>query len=55
MQVNGFNIKFHDCGKQSYYSARRVRVLNTGSTFNEVYTRKNLNSLTRFLMTKPKA
>ena len=40
---NGFEITFHDCGANSYYRARNGLV---------VYTRKNLQSLLRFVETK---
>ena len=41
--MNGFTITFHDCGKNSYWMAKR------GAT---VYTRKNYSSLIKFIQTK---
>ena len=45
--VNGFIIKFHEAGVNSYWSAIR----ETRGT-RQVYTRKNKTSLVRFIKTK---
>jgi len=47
--VNGFTITRREAGANSYFMAKRFNE-RTGRT--EVFTRKNLNSLRRFLNTK---
>ena len=47
--VNGFTITRREAGVNSYFRATRIND-RTGCT--EVFTRKNLNSLRRFLASK---
>ena len=46
---NGFKVVYHDCGVNSYWSAKRAHAF---MAMSQVYTRKNLASLIRFLDTK---
>ena len=46
---NGFRVEFHDCGVNSYWSAKRAHALMAKSI---VYTRKDKASLIRFIKTK---
>jgi len=46
---NGFKVEFHNCGANSYWSAKRAHSLMATS---QVYTRKNKASLIRFIKTK---
>jgi hypothetical protein len=47
--VNGFTVTRREAGANSYFMAKRANE-RTGRT--EVFTRKNLNSLRRFLASK---
>ena len=47
--VNGFTITRREAGVNSYFRAIRI---NARTGRKEVFTRKNLNSLCRFLNTK---